>query len=231
MVKRTSRFGFLPLTMFAAALMLTVKIGDIWSGFGETPRVPISIAVAQAQQALPKSPAGDAAGGGAEGEGLPPDAPPTDASQSIRNDPTLMTQNEIDLLQQLAERRESLDQRERVLDERMGLLQAAEARINSKVEQLRALQTAIEEKIVDHESQENEKMARLVRIYENMKPKEAARIFETLDISTLLLVAELMNERKLAPVMAQMNPERAREITVELTRARQLPVGGETSLR
>ena len=74
-------------------------------------------------------------------------------------------------------------------------------------------------------------MTSLVRIYENMKPKDAARIFEVLDLDTLLMVAERMNERKLAPVMAQMNSERTKEVTVELTRARQLPVGGEPSLR
>ena len=142
-----------------------------------------------------------------------------------------MTQNEIELLQRLAERRESLDQRERELDERLGLLQAAEARINSKVEQLRSLQTAIERLIVTHKDQEDAKLTSLVRIYENMKPKDAARIFEVLDLDTLLMVVEGMNERKLAPVMAQMNSERAKEVTVELTRARQLPVRGDESLR
>jgi flagellar motility protein MotE (MotC chaperone) len=35
-----------------------------------------------------------------------------------------------------------------------------------------------------------------------------------------------MKERKLAPVMAQMNSERAKDITVELTRAGQLPLPG-----
>ena len=65
-----------------------------------------------------------------------------------------------------------------------------------------------------------------MKIYENMKPKDAARIFEALDMDTLLLVAERMNERKLAPVMAQLNSERAKEITVELTRAGQLPLPG-----
>ena len=231
MAKRTYRFRFLPLTIFTAALMLTVKIGDIWSGLGETPGVPISVAVAQAQQAPAQGQAGDAAGDAAGEEGPPPAEPQPEVRRTIGNDPTLMTQNEIDLLQRLAERRENLDQRERQLDERLGLLQAAEARINSKVEQLRALQTAIEELIVTHERQEDTRLTSLVRIYENMKPKDAARIFEVLDLDTLLMVAERMNERKLAPVMAQMNSERAKEVTVELTRARQLPVGGEPSLR
>jgi len=60
-----------------------------------------------------------------------------------------------------------------------------------------------------------------------MKPRDAARIFEELDMDTLLLVAERMKERKLAPLMAQMNPEKAKEMTVELARLRQLPRNGE----
>ena len=56
-----------------------------------------------------------------------------------------------------------------------------------------------------------------------MKPKDAAKIFEELEMTTLLEVAERMKERKLAPVMAKMNPERAREITVELRDLRELP--------
>jgi flagellar motility protein MotE (MotC chaperone) len=80
--------------------------------------------------------------------------------------------------------------------------------------------------VKSNEQAQDAKVASLVKIYENMKPKDAARIFEALDMDTLLLVAERMKERKLAPVMAQMNSERAKDITVELTRAGQLPLPG-----
>ena len=106
------------------------------------------------------------------------------------------------------------------------MLEAAEARIDKKVSELRSLQENIEQLVKAHERAEDAKVASLVKIYENMKPKDAARIFEALDMDTLLLVAERMQERKLAPVMAKMNSERAKEITVELTRAGRLPVSG-----
>ena len=47
-----------------------------------------------------------------------------------------------------------------------------------------------------------------------------AQIFDSLELDVLLMVAERMSERKLAPVMALMNPDRAREMTIELTRQR-----------
>ena len=62
---------------------------------------------------------------------------------------------------------------------------------------------------------------RLVKIYESMKPKEAARIFEQLDDAVLIEVAERMKEAKLAPVLASMEPKRAIIVTVELAKRRE----------
>ena len=59
-----------------------------------------------------------------------------------------------------------------------------------------------------------------MKIYENMKPKDAARIFEELDMAVLLDVIERMKERKTAPILAQMNPKRAKAITLELAKRR-----------
>ncbi|MCW8951903.1 MAG: hypothetical protein OQK23_05305, partial [Rhodospirillales bacterium] len=142
------------------------------------------------------------------------------------DDPTLFTQSEIDLLQQLAVRREEIDKRSSEINMREGLLQAAESRINKKLDELKKLQATIEGLIKTHDQQQEVKMASLVKIYENMKPQDAARIFEELDMETLLMVAERMKERKLAPVMAKMNPGKAKEMTVELARMRDLPVPG-----
>ena len=66
----------------------------------------------------------------------------------------------------------------------------------------------------------------VIKIYENMKPKDAARIFDELDMDTLLLVAERMKERKLAPVMAQMKPTKAKDVTIRLSTLRSLPLPG-----
>jgi flagellar motility protein MotE (MotC chaperone) len=47
-------------------------------------------------------------------------------------------------------------------------------------------------------------------------------------METLLPVAERMNERKLAPVMAEMNPAKAKEITHELSKRRQVTSGSRS---
>ena len=230
-----SRIRFLPLTIFAATLMLTVKIGDIWDGFDGLVNGTIQVAETVAQTA------GESAKPAAEGvqpadgektaeEAVPAalkDEPQGQISKLITIDPTLLTQAEIDLLQQLAERRQVLESREQELEIRTGLLAAAESRIDKKVEELKVLRETISGLIKTFDAQREAKILRLVKIYESMKPKAAARIFEVLNMDTLLKVAERMKERKLAPIMAKMNPDKTREMTVELARLRQLPTIGE----
>lgn len=133
---------------------------------------------------------------------------------------------EIEMLQSLMERRETLDLRARELDIRGNLLSAAEMRIDEKIVQLKSIEATIQDLLSKHDDQEEKKLRSLVRIYESMKPKQAARIFEELDIDILIDVAERMNERKFAPILAQMNPEKAMTVTVEIRTRRQLPETG-----
>lgn len=230
-----SRIRFLPLTIFAATLMLTVKIGDIWDGFdgliNGTIQVSEAIAQPAEEDAKPAAKDGQPTAGEKTAEQAVPaalkDEPQGQISKLITNDPTLLTPAEIDLLQQLAERRQVLESREQEFELRTGLLAAAESRIDKKVEELKVLRETISGLIKTFDAQQDAKLLSLVKIYENMKPKEAARIFEALEMDTLLEVAERMKERKLAPIMAKMHPEKARDMTVELSRLRQLPPVGQ----
>lgn len=249
--------------------MLSVKIGDIWSGIDKTTSsIEVSKAQAQQQPVSAKKPKGTDAdtdkkpkGADADtdnkpkvadagtGEGKPPmeagtgeadagKAADKDAKPQLpmavidpnltTDDPTLLTPVEIELLQQLAKRRDRLTVRERELQVRVGLMAAAERRMEKKIAELQNLRGAIKGLVKTFEGQQDKKLQSLVKIYENMKPKDAARIFEALEMPTLLDVAERMKERKLAAIMSKMNPERAREVTVELRRSRErLSVGAQ----
>ncbi|MCH7864898.1 MAG: hypothetical protein IIC56_06770 [Proteobacteria bacterium] len=242
MTKIFSKIRFLPLTIFAATLMLTVKIGDIWEGFDGLldGTIRVAGAVAQTEEAkktetpgenAQKTVAGQPAAEGAAADKAVSAAltkeTPREPSKLITEDPTLLTQAEIDLLQQLAERRRVLETREQELEIRTGLLTAAESRIDKKIEELKVLRETISGLIKTFDAQQDAKLLSLVKIYESMKPKDAAIIFEDLELDILLDVAERMKERKLAPIMAKMAPAKAREMTVELVRLRELPRVGE----
>lgn len=67
----------------------------------------------------------------------------------------------------------------------------------------------------------NEQLAPLVSLYEGMKPKAAAAVFDKLDTGTLLELAGHMNPRKLSPIIAAMDPEKASRITGLMVGAQQ----------
>ncbi|MBL4692313.1 MAG: hypothetical protein JKY92_03190 [Magnetovibrio sp.] len=227
----------LPMVIFFSTLMLTVRVGDIWTGVDGALNGTVTLTGSEAHaqtQAQTKGgatpgeaamPTGNELGGGLamDGNGSPAQDKAAAAARMLADDPTLLTQSEIDLLQKLAERRVVIDAREKELESRVILLAAAEARIDIKIKEFKGLQATIEALVTEYDKQQSVKLQSLVKIYQNMKPKDAARILEELDMDTLLPVVERMKDRSLAAIMAKMNPQRARDITVELRQLRQLP--------
>lgn len=146
------------------------------------------------------------------------------AQEATVPDPFDYTDEEIDVLQQLAKRREALDLRARQLDEREALIQAAEQRMDQKMSELKALQAMVEDLLKKQSEEQEAELKSLVKMYENMKPKDAAQVFEEMDMDVLLDVVERMNERKAAPILALVTPTRAKEITFELAQRKVLPL-------
>ncbi len=138
-------------------------------------------------------------------------------------DPLLMSRSELELLDDLAVRREALDQRERDMALRENLLQVTERRIDSKITRLSELETEIGELVMQYETQQNDQLDSLVKVYQTMKPKDAARIFERLDMTIQLAVATRMKETKMAPILAAMTAEKAEKLTTELAHMARLP--------
>jgi flagellar motility protein MotE (MotC chaperone) len=227
-----SRFRprLLPVTIFVAVLMLGVRVGDIWLALGGDMRGPIG--AVQAQQPATASP--------------PPKPPAT--PQPFRTEAALPPMNpaanpaggrlttasvdehaegfgnvQAEVFQRLTERREELDRRARELDQRDALLSAAQQRIDQKVAELTELRTNIEGLLRQVDDKQTAQLESLVKIYETMKPKDAARIFEALDMPVLLDVMERMREGKSAPILAAMDPLKAKEVTASLVDRRALP--------
>lgn len=127
------------------------------------------------------------------------------------------------LYRDLTKRREDIDKREKALATRQALLEAAERELDQKVRELTVLRTEIEGLMVKQSEEEKARTQSLVRIYEGMKAKDAARIFNTLDTDVLLQVLTQMSERKSSPILAEMDPERARTVTILMAQQQQLP--------
>ena len=129
---------------------------------------------------------------------------------------------EVDILQSLSKRREEIDQWAKQVEVRENLLKATEMRIDGKVGDMNKLKKDIEGLLAQYQTQEDTKLKSLVKIYENMKPKDAATIFNEMEMPILLQIVDRMSERKAAPILAGMNPTRAKELTTELAEQRKL---------
>lgn len=129
----------------------------------------------------------------------------------------------MELFEDLSKRRKEIEAREQEMLTREALLRAAEKEIDRKFQEMTQLRSEIESLLEKQSQEEESRVQSLVKIYEGMKPKDAARIFNTLDLDILVSVMGKMSERKLSPILANMNEERARTITIMLAEQKKLP--------
>jgi flagellar motility protein MotE (MotC chaperone) len=126
--------------------------------------------------------------------------------------------SEVEILKRLAERRKQLDKLEEDLTMRENLLKATEDKVGKRVEELQQLEVKSATGVKDAAADQKKQLGDLVKMYEAMKPKDAARVFDGLDPKLLVDIARQMNPKKLADVVAKMSPEVAQRLTVELAR-------------
>jgi hypothetical protein len=106
---------------------------------------------------------------------------------------------------------------------RENLIKAAEDRVDSKIADLKQLQTQIQALLQQHDTAQQKQIDSLVKTYASMKPKDAARIFNNLNDDVLLAVASGMKPDVLGAILGQMQPDAAQKLTVKLADKLKLP--------
>ncbi len=230
-----AKIRVLPILILAAMILFGVKVVELRRGAAD-----FGIATALAQSDENKAAKDDAAEK-AKTPGPRDDAADRDgkasktggksdnkkiASRQKTKKKTNFTPAEIEVLQRLSGRREALEKRSQQMSMREKILQATEKRIDGKIAELKRLETRIKELLLEHDKETEKQINSLVKVYESMKPKDAARIFEELEMEILLNVTERMKEVKMAKVLAAMNPQKAKTLTVKLATRRRLPETG-----
>jgi flagellar motility protein MotE (MotC chaperone) len=133
------------------------------------------------------------------------------------------------ILERLQQRREELARQANELDMRENLLKAAEQRIEARIAELKQLEATVGTAQREKEEASAQRMRSLVVMYEAMKPKDAARIFDRLDIGILVDVTTAMKPAKVADILAAMDSDAAKRLTVALAnRAMPRAAPGET---
>jgi flagellar motility protein MotE (MotC chaperone) len=143
---------------------------------------------------------------------LPPQGTP------VKLDEPAISPAERGLLQKLGERREQLDDRQRELEMRENLLKAADKKLEERINELKQLEASGNnpDGTSKKDPTEQQQLKNLVTMYEAMKPKDAARVFDRLSLAVLVPVVNAMNPRKMSEILAAMTPEAAEKLTVEL---------------
>lgn len=167
---------------------------------------PVSVAppVQPAKAAVPSSPSSPAipktddlcAHGGCKGP-----APKTSAATTQPTDPVLA--------EQLAAREKELERRDAALNDRQRLVDAAEEELQRRMTALENSRTALENSEQHSDQLRNDDADRLVKIYQAMKPEDAAAIFNILDLRVGVALLNKMNPRKASAIMEAMSPQRA----------------------
>jgi flagellar motility protein MotE (MotC chaperone) len=116
--------------------------------------------------------------------------------------------------------RSQIEAREQRLSQREAAVAAAEKRLTDRVAELLALQSHLQALVADYQEHDDAKWGSLVKLYEGMRPRDAAAIFNGLDKPVLLEILARMKPAKAAPVIALMLPENARQVTADLAAQR-----------
>ena len=149
-----------------------------------------------------------------------PSLPSAAASGNVVPEPTSVSEAERALLGDLRRRRIELDSRTQALDLRDQVQAAVEQRLGARLDQLTSLQQRLEQIEVARRAHDEANWRAMVKLYETMKPRDAAVIFNDLDRPVLLQIVDRMQERRASMVLAAMQPDRARELTAALAAMR-----------
>jgi flagellar motility protein MotE (MotC chaperone) len=225
-----ARLRLLPLALVGAVLLVLAKaermVATPWTAAPEPVRAAVPPQPAAPPRPSPMAalaqPATAQPAQAQQPTAQPPSPPPPPAPEAVA---------ERAVLEALRARRAEIDARQQAAAQREQMVTAAERRLAQRVEELVALQARLETLERERAQREEAGLRGLVRLYEGMRPRDAAAIFDELDMPVLLPIVDRMREARAAPVMAAMRPERARALTAEIAKLRAERVDQERSTR
>ena len=148
----------------------------------------------------------------------PEAARPSEVNGAVAEPVLPMSASERAVLERLQARRQELEARAREIDIRENLLKAAEKRIEARVDELKTVETRISTATEQKNEADVARFKGIVTMYEGMKPKDAARVFDRLEMPVLFEIASQIAPRKMSDILGLMSPEAAERLTIELAR-------------
>jgi flagellar motility protein MotE (MotC chaperone) len=210
----------LPATIATLGGLLLLKSGVLLQTVITHGQKPESVIVASANAASTEQVKDSVSPPAANPVPAEPQKAATPSQPPKPSGPPPVSDSEKALLQDLRQRRQELDTRAATIAARESVLVATEQKLAARVVELQALQLKLQGLDAAQKQKEEAGWQDLVKLYESMKPKDAATIFNDLAMPVLLQLMDRMKDAKAAFVMAAMNPDKARDVTAELAQLR-----------
>lgn len=145
-------------------------------------------------------------------------APEVSKAETTSNPEPAVLPAERAILERLQARRQELETRAREIDIRESLMKAAEKRAEGRVEEMKAIESRVTSAAQQKADEDAARFKGIVTMYESMKPKDAAKVFDRMEMPVLFEIASHIAPRKMADIMGLMQPEMAERLTVEMAR-------------
>ena len=128
-----------------------------------------------------------------------------------------------ELLVALQAERDALEDWREKLEQKEAEILFAKSALDAKHAELAALKAELEHLLERADRENTSDVGRLVEIYKAMKPVQAAAIMNEADIEVSVLVLAAMQPRNSGPILALMQPVRARAISKIILERSRLP--------
>ncbi|MCH2096597.1 MAG: hypothetical protein MK160_16015 [Rhodobacteraceae bacterium] len=121
------------------------------------------------------------------------------------------------LLARLRAREQDLTRREEELDLRDKTLEKLSQEIDARLQELATAEETLRQTMALADSAAENDLENLTRVYENMKPKDAAVLFETMEPSFAAGFLGRMQTASAAQILSGLSPEKAYAISLTLS--------------
>ena len=203
------KLRILPIFIFTAVLTLSIRITKVVDNIQENSKTQIEFGTQDAQAEEKTQ--------NAETKTLNQLLDKTEESKNnLGENESTFSKSEIAILQNLAKRREALNLKDKEIEKKALQLKITEEEIQKKLEQLQAYETKLRNLMQEYSAKEKEKLMTLVKLYTSMKPKDAARIFNTLDIELSTAILNEMKPSASSAILSQMDAQKAKAVTNQL---------------
>lgn len=139
-----------------------------------------------------------------------PTAAPAAASIEAGREPAAV---EIDHLAKLNDRKKQLDAREAEIVRQEGELAKMKAELEQRMKELGEMRGEISAMLSDRVKTDDSKVENLVQMYTNMKPPQAAKVFESMDEDLAVEILVRMKKKNAAEIMNLLPPGKAQLFT------------------